>query len=124
MSDDLEQRGPQDHIRINIHDEHELRYWTRELNLTPDASTRAVEAVGVMAEDVRRHVEKYHPLPIRHHTCSDGGAAIGPSRSPSPPKAYCRCKQAAWQRPDRSPRSDGMRRCDLWRRSVRPVELA
>jgi hypothetical protein len=58
MSDDLNKRGPQDRIRINVHEEHELRYWTRELNVTPEELSRAVAAVGVMAEDVRKHLRK------------------------------------------------------------------
>ncbi|MYN24805.1 DUF3606 domain-containing protein [Duganella levis] len=56
MPDDLNKRGPLDRVRINVHEEHELRYWTRELNVTADELSRAVAAVGVMAEDVRKYL--------------------------------------------------------------------
>lgn len=58
MSDDLKNRGEQDRIRINAHEEHEVRYWTKELNVTREELERAVKAVGVMAADVRKHLGK------------------------------------------------------------------
>lgn len=58
MSDDLNKRGQQDRIRINVNEEHELRYWTEELGVTREELERAVKAVGVMAEDVRKHLKK------------------------------------------------------------------
>ena len=33
MSDDSQKRGPGDRNRINVNQEHELRYWTKELDL-------------------------------------------------------------------------------------------
>jgi hypothetical protein len=56
MSDDLGKRGQQDRIRINVHEEHELKYWTQELNVSREELERAVQAVGVMAADVRKHL--------------------------------------------------------------------
>lgn len=58
MSDDLKNRGEQDRLRINVHEEHEVRYWTKELNVTRDELERAVKAVGVMAADVRKYLAK------------------------------------------------------------------
>ena len=58
MPDDPKLRGPADRARINVNEEHELRYWTEEFGVTPDALKRAVEKVGVMAEDVRRELGK------------------------------------------------------------------
>jgi hypothetical protein len=58
MSDDLKNRGEQDRLRINVHEEHEVRYWTKELNVTREELERAVKAVGVMAADVRKHLGK------------------------------------------------------------------
>ena len=58
MSDDLKNRGEQDRLRINVHEEHEVRYWTKELNVTREELERAVKDVGVMAADVRKHVGK------------------------------------------------------------------
>lgn len=58
MSDDLKNRGEQDRLRINVHEEHEVRYWTKELNITREQLESAVKAVGVMAVDVRKHLAK------------------------------------------------------------------
>lgn len=58
MSDDLNNRGQQDRIRINVNEEHEVRYWTEELGVTREELERAVKAVGVMVEDVRKHLKK------------------------------------------------------------------
>ena len=58
MSDDLNKRGQQDRIRINVNEEHEIRYWTEELGVTREELERAVKAVGVMVEDVRKHLKK------------------------------------------------------------------
>jgi hypothetical protein len=58
MSDDFKNRGGQDRLRINIHEEHELRYWTQELNVSKEQLERAVQAVGVMAAEVRKHLGK------------------------------------------------------------------
>lgn len=56
MADDRTQRGPADAARINIHEEHELRYWVKTLNV-PEAELReAIAKVGVMAKDVRAHL--------------------------------------------------------------------
>ena len=58
MSDDLQQRGAADRARINIHEAHELRYWTKALDVTEQQLKAAVAQVGVMAEDVRRQLGK------------------------------------------------------------------
>jgi hypothetical protein len=58
MSDDLKNRGGQDRLRINVNEEHEVRYWTQELGVSKEELERAIQAVGVMAEDVRKHLVK------------------------------------------------------------------
>jgi len=58
MSDDLNNRGQQNRIRINVNEEHEVRYWTQELGVTREELERAIKAVGVMVEDVRKHLKK------------------------------------------------------------------
>jgi len=58
MSDDLKNRGPQDRLRINVHEEHEVRYWTQELGVSREELERAVLAVGVMAAAVRTYLNK------------------------------------------------------------------
>jgi hypothetical protein len=58
MSDDTNKRGAADRTRINIHEEHEVRYWTRILNVSRETLEAAVHKVGVMALDVRRELGK------------------------------------------------------------------
>jgi hypothetical protein len=58
MSDDLQQRGAADRSRINIHEAHEVRYWTQALGVTEEQLKAAVAKAGVMAEDVRRQLGK------------------------------------------------------------------
>ena len=55
MADDLTKRGKQDALRINVNEDHELRYWTKALGVSEDELRAAVKAVGVMAKDVRAH---------------------------------------------------------------------
>ena len=58
MSDDLSNRGPQDRSRINLAEDHEVRYWTKELGITEAQLRAAVQAVGVSATAVRAHLGK------------------------------------------------------------------
>ncbi len=58
MSDDLTNRGPQDRARINVNEDHELRYWTKELGVSEERLREAVKAVGVSVEAVREHLRK------------------------------------------------------------------
>ena len=58
MSDDKSKRGPRDAKRINVDEDYELRYWSTTLGVSPDKLKRAVQKVGVMAEDVRRELSK------------------------------------------------------------------
>lgn len=58
MSDDLTNRGPQDRARINVNEDHELRYWTKELGVSEQRLKEAVKAVGVSVEAVREHLRK------------------------------------------------------------------
>ncbi len=58
MSDDLTNLGPQDRARINVNEDHELRYWTKELGVSEERLKEAVKAVGVSVESVREHLRK------------------------------------------------------------------
>lgn len=58
MSDDLNNRGGQDRLRIKLHEEHEVRYWMQELRVSREQLEQAVAAVGVMAANVRKHLGK------------------------------------------------------------------
>jgi hypothetical protein len=56
MSDDLSNRGPADGRRIDVNQEHELRYWSAKFNVTHETLRKAVDRVGVMADDVEREL--------------------------------------------------------------------
>src|SRR6185503_11032643 len=50
MSDNLKDRGPQDRSRINVNEDWELRYWTKELGVSEDRLRQAVQKAGVSAD--------------------------------------------------------------------------
>jgi hypothetical protein len=52
MSDNPTLTRPQDAQRVNVHQEHELRYWTEKFGVGPGRLREAVEQVGPMVEDV------------------------------------------------------------------------
>lgn len=58
MSDNLANRGPQDRSRINIHEQHEVAWWTQALGVSREELERAVQQVGVSAAAVREHLGK------------------------------------------------------------------
>jgi hypothetical protein len=58
MSDNTMNKGLQDRARINVHEEHEVRYWTQALGVTREQLEQAVKAVGVSADAVRQHLGK------------------------------------------------------------------
>lgn len=58
MSDDLNNRGQQDRARINLNEDHELRYWTEALGVSEARLRQAVQAVGVSADAVRAYLKK------------------------------------------------------------------
>jgi hypothetical protein len=58
MSDNLENRGPQDRSRINVHESWELQYWSKHLGVTPDELRDAVKAAGPAVSAVRKHLGK------------------------------------------------------------------
>jgi hypothetical protein len=53
-------RGAQDHSKISIDQEHEIRYWTQELGVSEAALTAAVAKVGNSVAAVRR--ELHHSM--------------------------------------------------------------
>ncbi|HEY0820463.1 MAG TPA: DUF3606 domain-containing protein [Rhizobacter sp.] len=56
MSDNTEQRGGQDRQRINVNQDHELRYWAQKFGASAEQLKKAVEKVGDRAEAVERHL--------------------------------------------------------------------
>ena len=58
MADDTSKPGQGDRQRINVNQEHEVKYWTKALGVSEQQLKGAVKTAGVMAEDVRRHLGK------------------------------------------------------------------
>ena len=56
MADDSSIRGQQDRARINLSQEHEVRYWSEKFGCSADELRRIVEEVGPMAEAVERRM--------------------------------------------------------------------
>lgn len=61
MADDLNNRGAADRSRINLNEEHEIRYWTLALNVPEDELRRLVAEAGNSAEAVRDALAKKNP---------------------------------------------------------------
>ena len=58
MADDKTKRGPQDSARINMNEDYEVAYWTKELGVTRDKLAAAVKKVGPSAGAVRAEIDK------------------------------------------------------------------
>lgn len=54
--DDLKNKGQQDRSRINMSEEHEVRYWTEALGVSKERLQAAVNKVGNSAEAVRKEL--------------------------------------------------------------------
>lgn len=57
MPDDPENRGPADRSRINVHEDYEVRYWTKVLGCSEADLKECVRKVGVMVDKVRICIE-------------------------------------------------------------------
>jgi hypothetical protein len=60
MSDNLQDRGQQDRSRINLHEQHEIQYWTKALGVTKEQLEQAVKQAGNSADAVRQHLRTRH----------------------------------------------------------------
>lgn len=58
MADDLKQTGRQDDQRINLGQDHEVNYWSKELGVSREELRRAVEQAGPMVKNVRQHLNR------------------------------------------------------------------
>jgi hypothetical protein len=58
MSDSKQQTGGQDRDRINVHQDYELRDWSKKYGVTPDELKKAVAKVGDRARDVEAHLKR------------------------------------------------------------------
>jgi hypothetical protein len=58
MADDKRQRAPQDAARINVHEDYEVQYWTKELGVSKERLEQLVKDRGVSADAVRQALGK------------------------------------------------------------------
>jgi len=54
--DDLKKTGQQDRSKINMHEDHEVKYWTRQLGVSREQLQNAVDKVGNGAAAVRKQL--------------------------------------------------------------------
>ena len=54
--DDLKKKGPQDRSKINMHEDYEVKYWTKELGVSKEKLQKAVDEVGNSAAAVREEL--------------------------------------------------------------------
>jgi hypothetical protein len=54
MADDKQQRAPQDAARINVNEDYEVQYWTKDLGVSRERLEQLVKDHGVSAEAVRK----------------------------------------------------------------------
>jgi hypothetical protein len=57
MADDLKQTGKSDDSRINIEQDHELKYWSDKFGVSREELQSAVAKAGPMLKDVRAHLQ-------------------------------------------------------------------
>jgi hypothetical protein len=55
---DLKNKGQQDRSKITMHEEHEVRYWTKQLGVSKEELQTAIDNVGNGAAMVRKQLGK------------------------------------------------------------------
>jgi hypothetical protein len=58
MADDLTNRGPADRSRVNMHEDYEVRYWTKSLGVSKDELQRLVDKHGNSAAKIKEALGK------------------------------------------------------------------
>ena len=53
MADDLTDRGPADRSRINMHEDYEVRYWTKTLGVSKEELQKLVDEHGNSAANIK-----------------------------------------------------------------------
>jgi 3-oxoacyl-[acyl-carrier-protein] synthase III len=56
MSDNLTKRDQRDRSKINMHEDFEVKYWTKALGVSRDELQKAVDKVGNSAAAVRKEL--------------------------------------------------------------------
>ena len=54
--DDLKKKGSQDRSKINMHEDYEVKYWTKELGVDKEQLQKLVDKVGNSAAAVRKEL--------------------------------------------------------------------
>jgi hypothetical protein len=54
--DDLKKKGPADRSKINMNEDYEVKYWTKELGISKDKLQKVVNKVGSSADAVRKEL--------------------------------------------------------------------
>ena len=58
MTDNLTKRGQPDRSKINMHEAHEVKYWTHALGVSREELQKAIDKVGNSAATVRKELGK------------------------------------------------------------------
>jgi hypothetical protein len=58
MSDDKNQRAPQDASRVAMGEDYEVRYWSERFGVSRERLQQAVEAVGNSADRVEEYLKE------------------------------------------------------------------
>jgi hypothetical protein len=54
--DSLQKKGQPDRSRINLSEDHEVKYWTKHLGISRDVLMKTIEKVGNSAAAVRKQL--------------------------------------------------------------------
>jgi hypothetical protein len=54
MADDLSKRGSQDRSRINVHEDYEVRYWSKKFGVFPDKSRQPFRRLAIQRKLSKR----------------------------------------------------------------------
>ena len=58
MADKPRETKQGDDSRIDVEQDHEVRYWSAKFGVSRDEIRQAVEAAGPMVKDVQRHLNR------------------------------------------------------------------
>ena len=58
MSDNKSKTGSPDRDRINLSEDYEVQYWTKELGIPEKELRDVIQAVGNTSKAVREHLDK------------------------------------------------------------------
>jgi len=59
MADNTRNRGSPDRDRINMNQDHEVRYWSQKFGVSAEELRKAVENAGSMAKDVEAYIKRH-----------------------------------------------------------------